>query len=112
MALPTANKNDGKTRSVGVKPNQAACSSGEKGRGWRRDGPRSWLARRAQAAVLHADQPEREALRDFRGAIARAIVHHDDLLVGMALRQRLLQRLRQPAGGVVDGNDDTDGGQF
>ena len=29
MALPTANKNEGKTRSVGVKPNQAAWSSGE-----------------------------------------------------------------------------------
>ena len=28
IALPTANKNDGKTRSVGVKPNQVACSSG------------------------------------------------------------------------------------
>ena len=27
-ALPTANRNDGKTRSVGVKPNQAAWSSG------------------------------------------------------------------------------------
>ena len=30
MALPTANRNDGKTRSVGVKPNHAAWSSGEK----------------------------------------------------------------------------------
>jgi hypothetical protein len=28
MALPTANINDGKTRSVGVKPFQLACSSG------------------------------------------------------------------------------------
>ena len=31
MALPTANKNEGKTRSVGVNPNQEACSSGAKG---------------------------------------------------------------------------------
>src|SRR4051812_12144329 len=31
MALPTANKNEGNTRSVGVKPNQAACWSGAKG---------------------------------------------------------------------------------
>ena len=31
IALPTANKNDGKTRSVGVKPCQAACSNGLKG---------------------------------------------------------------------------------
>src|SRR6185437_3990822 len=28
MALPTANKKEGKTRSVGVKPNQTACSRG------------------------------------------------------------------------------------
>ena len=31
MAFPTANKKEGKTRSVGVKPNQAACSSGANG---------------------------------------------------------------------------------
>jgi hypothetical protein len=31
MALPTANRKDGNTRSVGVKPNQAACSSGANG---------------------------------------------------------------------------------
>ena len=31
MALPTANKNDGNTRSVGVKPCQVACSRGAKG---------------------------------------------------------------------------------
>src|SRR6476620_8147931 len=31
MALPTANKKEGKTRSVGVKPCQPACSSGAKG---------------------------------------------------------------------------------
>lgn len=30
IALPTANKNDGKTRSVGVNPCHCACSSGEK----------------------------------------------------------------------------------
>ena len=29
MAFPTANKNDGKTKSVGVKPFQGECSKGE-----------------------------------------------------------------------------------
>ena len=29
MALPTANRKEGKTRSVGVNPCQWACSSGE-----------------------------------------------------------------------------------
>ena len=29
MALPTANKNEGKTRSVGVKPFHCACNNGE-----------------------------------------------------------------------------------
>jgi hypothetical protein len=32
IAFPTANKNDGKTRSVGVKPCHSACSRGEKGK--------------------------------------------------------------------------------
>src|SRR5688500_14907993 len=31
MALPTAKRNDGKTRSVGVKPCHAACCRGAKG---------------------------------------------------------------------------------
>jgi hypothetical protein len=31
MALPTANKKEGKTRSVGVKPCQEACSRGSNG---------------------------------------------------------------------------------
>jgi hypothetical protein len=31
IAFPTANKKEGKTRSVGVKPNHAACSSGANG---------------------------------------------------------------------------------
>src|SRR5579875_4046489 len=31
MALPTANKKEGNTRSVGVKPCHCACSSGAKG---------------------------------------------------------------------------------
>ena len=31
IALPTANKNEGNTRSVGVKPCHEACSNGAKG---------------------------------------------------------------------------------
>jgi hypothetical protein len=47
-------------------------------------------------------------LDDVAGVVLRAVVYEDDLEVGVRLRERAVQRLRDERGAVVARDDDRD----